>query len=218
MSVGRRLVTVLLAVIAPMGGLLGCTVNQPRPGRPEAVESGSAGTPQPASSRPIWREAQPPAPLLDASGRKQIGILLSSRWFTRSGDVRTTAPDGSPVHWPPAVPVAVPTDIDIRITTMSRPTAVDVRLFHGALDENGAPTSEPHVVACPDESSSPTAPQPQCRLRNDQHGLLVRLTIASAFPAIVLYAEWYVPVSSRPANARDNAVVSASWGFRTTDE
>ncbi|WP_327002679.1 hypothetical protein OHA72_47480 [Dactylosporangium sp. NBC_01737] len=218
MTAGRRLVTVLLAVIAPMGGLFGCTVNQSRVDRPDAIESLSSGIPLPGSGQPIWREATPRALLLGANGKDEIGILLSSRWFSPSGDMQTTAPDGSPVHWPPAVPVSVAADIEIRIPTQSHPTAVDVRLFQGALDDNGVPTSEPHAIACPDELSSPAVLETECRLKNDQDGALVRLTNSSAFPVIVLYAEWYVPVSSRPANARDNAVVSASWGFRTTEE
>jgi hypothetical protein len=193
-------------------------VNQPRADRPDAIESMSAGTPLPVSGQPIWLEATPRALLLGANGKEEIGILLSSRWFSPSGDVQTTAPDGSRVQWPPAVPVSVSADIEVRIPTQSQPTAVDVRLFQGAPDDNGVPTSEPHAIPCRKDLPSPAVPETACGLKNDQNGTLVRLTNASAYPMIVLYAEWYVPVSSRPANARDNAVVSASWGFRTTEE
>ena len=217
MTAGRRLVTVLLAVIAPMGGLFGCTVDQPGVDRPDAIESLSSGMPLPVSGRPIWRGAIPRALLLGANGKNEIGILLSSRWLSPSGEVHTTAPGGSPVHWPPALPISISDDTEMRIQTQSHPTAVDVRLFQGSLDNNGVPTSEPHAIACPDELSSPAAPETKCRRKNDQDGALVRLTNTSASPVIVLYAEWYVPVSSRPANARDNAVVSASLGFRTTE-
>ncbi len=211
----RRLVTVLLAVTAPLGGPLGCTADQPRTTGPDSIGSHSSGTPPSASGQPIWRGPVPRAALLGSNGTDEAGILLSSRWFDPSGAVQTTVPDGSPVRWPPAVPVSG-SGVDIRIPTRSRPTIVDVRLFPDALDDNGVPTSEPHVITCVDERASPTVPKTKCRVENDQEGVSVRLTETSAFPVIVLYAEWYVPIAGRPADSRDNPVVSASWGFRTT--
>ena len=96
------------------------------------------------------------------------------------------------------------------------PTTVEKGRFPDTLDANGVPTSEPHFIACVDERASPTVPKTTCRVENDQDGVSVRLMETSAFPVIVLYAEWYVPVAGRPADAGDDPVVSASWGFRTT--
>jgi hypothetical protein len=31
---------------------------------------------------------------------------------------------------------------------------------------------------------------------------------------LVLYAEWYIPLSRRSTEAKSNPIVSASWGFR----
>jgi hypothetical protein len=212
MITAQRLVTALLTVTVSIGGLSGCAVHRP----PDATESLSSGTPVPATGRPIWGGATPRAMLLGTDGTEEVGVLLSSRWFSPAGEVRTMAPDGSPVRWPPPVPV--PAGVELRIPTLTHPTAVDVRLFQGAPDDNGVPTSEPHAIRCPETLPSPTATETGCHLKNDQDGVLVRLTNTSAYSMIVLYAEWYVPVAGRPAKATDNAVVSASWGFRTTTQ
>ncbi|MEV0136821.1 hypothetical protein AB0H83_51405 [Dactylosporangium sp. NPDC050688] len=201
-------------ITALTGGLAGCTASQPRSQRPKGIiASLPPGPPSPAADQPVWLGTAPQAVLTGANGERQAGILLSSRWFSPSGNVQTTAPDGSPVRWPAAVAAPAPADIDVRIPTHSHPARVDVRLFHGELDGNGVPTSNPRTLACRNELSSQAATASGCRLGNDQEGLLVHLA-EHRFPVIVLYAEWYVPVADRPPGAQDNAVVSASWGFR----
>lgn len=166
-----------------------------------------------SSVQPIWRSAIPSAWLFGAAPNigHERGLLLSSRWLLPDGSVQSTAPGAGPVHWPAPVPKAPL--LSLRIDTAARPSILDIRLFHGGLDAAGVPTSSPQLVTCTDASSSPRPSASACQVTTDETGVSIVLAAPTTTNNIVLYAEWYISIANRPATAKDNPVVSASWGF-----
>jgi hypothetical protein len=190
-----------------------------RSDRGSAERTGAAATQsreRPEDSRiAVWVRAVPAAYLSAQApvspDARQQGTLLSSHWLGMEGSVKDTDPEGRVVAWPE--PLQIPTAVTslFRVEMPQTPDRVDVRVFGGAIDAAGVPLGEARLVSC-----SRGEPNEGCRFAPKGGGINVELSNRiqrTTTTRFVLYAEWYVPFAQRPAAARSNATVSASWGF-----
>jgi hypothetical protein len=203
----RAIGAAALAVAVACSGLA-CGSSDDAPAR-GAASTQSRERPQ-AGRRTVWRRTVPAAylraPASSAAGQR--GVRLSAHWLDQSGAVTETDPRGKVVRWPaPTRIAAVPA---FRIAMPERPDRVDIRTFGGAVDAAGVPLEQPRLVAC-----SRSARDRACRFSVTDRGVDVVLLKHGdrRLTRFVLYARWYVPVARRPARARSNPTVSASWGF-----
>jgi hypothetical protein len=189
-----------------------------RPDRSPAERTGATSTE--ARERPgdpqaaIWVRAVPAAYLRAEApvsrDARQQGTLLSSHWLGREGTVTDTDPRGTVVAWPDPLEVPPIVTSTFRVDMPQIPDRVDVRVFDGHVDAAGVPLGEAQLVSC-----SHGEPNEGCGYAARGGAIDVELSKRTYQPTtrLVLYAEWYVPFAQRPAAARSNATVSASWGF-----
>jgi hypothetical protein len=137
---------------------------------------------------------------------RRRGVLLASHWLGPGGSVVDRLPQGV-VRWPPALSRAAAV---VRVSTLKPPTRVELRIFRGRPGPSGAPERAGERLSCERGAGRATG----CVYAPTRHGVAVRLPTRHGPRLLVLYCEWYVPVPERPAAARENPVVSASWGFR----
>ena len=201
---GRLVLAMLVVCLGPACGTPART--GAKPARPGERPGGAQAT--------AWVRAVPSA-RLSAGGTGgsagQQGTLLSAHWLAGNGSVTETDPEGKVVAWPSPLELHTPAPVRVWVDMPQMPSDVDIRLFDGAVDAAGAPLHHPRLVSCTEGRPGRTG----CAYSSRDGGVDVEVPDPPSQPAtrIVLYAEWYVPFAQRPAPAKSNATVSASWGF-----
>jgi hypothetical protein len=151
--------------------------------------------------------AQLPQATLATGESLQSGAVVASRWPTSGGPV-VESPPPAHLRWPTAVmaPPVGGTAV-IELTTPSMPARVELRGFAavdsatGVPDETGIPTICTTLVETGDT----------CHAERGGTGITISLP-AKVSPYLVVYVEWYVPVTfRRPQQAE--ATWSASYAF-----
>jgi hypothetical protein len=161
-----------------------------------------------------WEHDVPEALVKDPAvpGAQQGGVLIASRWVTRTGVVTQRSPEGRVLAWPSALPVPGAHPVQFTVSASVLPVRVDIRQFAGPLDASGAPIGDSRDLVCEKEPSTTSS----CTYALGPGGTVTVDLAARAdrlFRFVVLYAQWYIPVSLRPGGAAGNPVVNASWGF-----
>lgn len=88
----------------------------------------------------------------------------------------------------------------------SYPAIIDVHTF-GSVGENGIPESEPELVEC----TTLVRRGEDCVLTEVDRGRAIRFMVPIDDPYVVVYIEWYVPVSFR--RTEEDTVRTASYAI-----
>jgi len=96
----------------------------------------------------------------------------------------------------------------VRISARAMPARVEVRTFAAVDADTGAPSASQEPQVC----RTLVSPGTVCAAGRDGAGIAVQLPTTLA-PYVVLYVEWYVPESDRPAGQPTADSRAASYGF-----
>lgn len=196
-----RLATAGLVAVLPVAAAPGCT-------------SKASDPPNSTAEYLPWEHNVPDAFVKDATvpGAQRSGVLIASRWVTRTGSVTETSPEGRALVWPSALPVHRLQRIQFTVPSSVLPVRVEIRQFAGPLNPLGAPTDDSQDLVCEKDPSTTTP----CTYGLDPPGIVTVDLAPRAEPPfrfVVLYVQWYIPVALRPGGTTGNPVIYASWGF-----
>lgn len=210
----RRPAIIGLVAVLQIAAASGCA------SKPSDLQSSAA---QPRSAPPSaaapeylpWQHDVPAAFITNVAvpGTRQRGVLIASRWVTRTGSVIETSPGGRVLTWPAALPVHRPDRVHLSIPVSVLPVRVEIRQFAGPLDQSGVPMDDSETLVCEKDPSTTS----QCTYRLDQDGVAAAILpshTSHPLPFLVFYAQWYIPIGQRPDGAKGNPVINASWGFQ----
>jgi hypothetical protein len=172
-----------------------------------AVSHSAAGPSVAPSQLSAFIVSPPPdAQILNGTAVIQ-GTRLSQHWYGPEGGVVDFQPLTGTVTWPHSV-MASGHSVRFQVATSIAPTRAQIRQFPGPLGRDGSPTGSGSLTDCALHSRTRSS----CKMETDRE-LRVRLQNVAQSEHLVLYIEWFVPVSMRPKASSSDPVVSVSWGF-----